>query len=52
MRCQSTYSPAILLGAYVGLRVAEAAALRPGDVDFLRGIVTPVTQYPADPPTR
>jgi integrase len=49
MRCQSTYSPAILLGAYVGLRVAEAAALRPGDVDFLRGIVTPVTQYPADP---
>ena len=23
--------------------------MRPGDVDFLRVIVTPVTQYPADP---
>lgn len=38
---------AILLGAFVGLRVAEAAALRVSDVDFMRGIVTPAIQYPA-----
>lgn len=37
---------AVLLGAFVGLRTAEAAALRPGDVDFMRGIVSPVIQYP------
>lgn len=40
---------AVLLGAFVGLRVAEAAALRPGDVDFMRGIVSPVIQYPDQP---
>ncbi|MGI8869235.1 MAG: site-specific integrase [Mycobacteriales bacterium] len=37
---------AILLGAFVGLRVAEAAALRVSDVDFMRGIVSPTIQYP------
>ncbi|MFK5645100.1 tyrosine-type recombinase/integrase [Ornithinimicrobium sp. LYQ121] len=41
--------PAVLLGAFVGLRVAEAAALRVGDVDFLRGIVSPAIQYPREP---
>lgn len=38
--------PAVLLGAFAGLRVAEAAALRVEDVDFMRGIVTPAIQYP------
>jgi len=32
--------PAILLGAHAGLRLAEAAALRPEDVDFIRGVVS------------
>ncbi|HET6877721.1 MAG TPA: tyrosine-type recombinase/integrase [Jatrophihabitans sp.] len=41
--------PAILLGAHVGLRLAEAAALRPEDVDFMRGIVSPAIQWPAEP---
>lgn len=41
--------PAILLGAHAGLRLAEAAALRPEDVDFMRGIITPAIQWPAEP---
>lgn len=41
--------PAVLLGAFAGLRVAEAVALRVSDVDFMRGIVAPVIQYPAEP---
>lgn len=41
--------PAVLLGAFVGLRTAEAVALRPSDVDFMRGIVSPAIQYPAEP---
>lgn len=41
--------PAILLGAFAGLRVSEAAALRVEDVDFMRGVVRPVIQYPSDP---
>ena len=41
--------PAILLGAFVGLRLAEAAALRPDDVDFMRGVVSPAVQWPAEP---
>lgn len=40
--------PAVLLGAFAGLRVAEAAALRVSDVDFMRGIVRPEIQYPAE----
>lgn len=40
---------AVLLGAFVGLRVAEAAALRVVDVDFMRGIVTPAVQWPGQP---
>jgi len=40
--------PAVLLGAFAGLRVAEAAALRVTDVDFMRGIVRPEIQYPAE----
>ncbi len=37
---------AILLGAFVGLRCAEACGLRVGDVDFMRGIVSPAVQWP------
>ncbi|MCV7287282.1 site-specific integrase [Mycolicibacterium wolinskyi] len=40
---------AVLLGAFVGLRVAEAAALRVSDVDFIRGVVHPVQQWPDKP---
>lgn len=39
---------AVLLGAFVGLRVAEACGLRVTDVDFMRGIVHPRVQYPAE----
>lgn len=41
--------PAILLGAFAGLRVAEAAALRVTDVDFMRAIIKPAIQYPSEP---
>ena len=40
---------AVVLGAFVGLRLAEACGLRVGDVDFLRAIVYPKVQYPARP---
>jgi len=42
---------AILLGAFVGLRVSEAAALRVQDVDYMRGgrLVKPQVQYPKEP---
>ncbi|MDJ1115402.1 tyrosine-type recombinase/integrase [Microbacterium dauci] len=43
------FRPVVLLGAFVGLRVAEIAVLRVRDVDFMRGIVTPAIQYPAEP---
>lgn len=38
--------PAILLGSHVGLRLAEAAALRPEDVDFMRSVIFPAIQWP------
>src|SRR5262245_12431752 len=41
--------PAILRGAFVGLRTSEAAGLRTEDVDFMRGVVTPAVQHPAKP---
>jgi integrase len=41
--------PGILLGAFAGLRVAEAVALRTKDVDFMRGVIAPAVQYPAEP---
>jgi integrase len=40
---------AVLLGAFAGLRVAEVSALRVTDVDFIRGVVHPVRQWPAKP---
>jgi integrase len=42
------YRAAVLLGAFVGLRVAEACGLRVGDVDFMRKVVHPAVQYPAE----
>jgi len=40
---------AVLLGAFAGLRLAEACGLRLTDVDFMRGVVSPAVQYPAEP---
>ncbi|MGI8954861.1 MAG: tyrosine-type recombinase/integrase [Nocardioidaceae bacterium] len=40
---------AVLLGAFAGLRLAEACGLRVTDVDFMRGLVTPAVQYRAEP---
>ena len=45
----SELRPAVLLGAFAGLRVAEACGLRVSDVDFMRGVITPAVQYPAEP---
>ena len=39
----------VLLGAFAGLRVAEIAALRVEDVDFMRGVISPAIQYPHEP---
>jgi integrase len=36
---------AILLGAFVGLRIGEVCGLRVSDVDFTRGVVHPKEQY-------
>jgi integrase len=36
---------AVLLGAFAGLRSAEACGLRVVDVDFMRGIIHPAVQY-------
>jgi integrase len=38
--------PAILLGAFAGLRLAEVCALRVADVDFMRGVIYPAIQWP------
>lgn len=43
------YRPGLLLAAFAGLRLAETCGLRVTDVDFMRGIVAPVQQYPAEP---
>jgi integrase len=40
---------AVLLGAFVGLRLSETCGLRPEDVDFMRAVVHPHVQYPAEP---
>ncbi|MFD4551673.1 tyrosine recombinase XerC [Streptomyces sp. NPDC058466] len=46
---EEKYRPAILLGAFAGLRVAEACGLRLADVDPDAQTVTPTLQYPAEP---
>jgi len=43
------YRVAVLLGAFAGLRIAEACGLRVADVDFLRRELTPAVQWPALP---
>lgn len=40
---------AVLLGAFMGARDAEACGLRIGDLDLMRGIWQPTAQYPAEP---
>lgn len=40
--------PAILLGAFAGLRTSETYALRIAEVDFMRGIVSPSIQWPSN----
>jgi integrase len=41
--------PAVLLAAFAGLRLAEAAALRSTDVDLMRGVISPAIQWSAEP---
>jgi integrase len=43
------YRAGLLLAAFAGLRLAEVCGLRVSDVDFMRGVVTPVQQWPAEP---
>ncbi|WP_405524589.1 site-specific integrase [Streptomyces canus] len=43
------YRPALLLGAFAGLRTAEACGLRVVDVDLDAMTVTPTVQYPEQP---
>lgn len=43
---------AVLLGAFVGLRAAEACGLRVADVDYMRGLVTPAVQAPGEQPLK
>ena len=40
---------AVLLGTFAGLRTSETCALRVSDVDFMRGVVSPAIQWPAEP---
>ncbi|PWC05438.1 tyrosine-type recombinase/integrase [Agromyces badenianii] len=41
--------PAVLLGAFAGLRRGEIVALRVADVDFMRGVITPAAQNDGEP---
>src|SRR5919107_2400149 len=41
--------PAVLMGAFAGLRLAEACGLRVSDVDFMRRVIVPAVQYPSEP---
>jgi integrase len=43
------YRAGLLLAAFAGLRLAEVCGLRVAHVDFMRGIIHPEVQYPADP---
>jgi integrase len=45
---EERYRAGLLLAAFAGLRLAEVCGLRVSDVDFMRGIVHPVVQYPAE----
>lgn len=48
-RMPERMQPAILLGAFAGLRIGEACGLRVSDVDFMRGIVHPKQQWGETP---
>ena len=41
--------PAVLLGAFAALRIAEAVAPTAPDVDFIRGVITPARQHGGQP---
>lgn len=41
--------PAVLLGAFAGLRRGEIVALRVSDVNFMRGVITPAFQNDGEP---
>jgi integrase len=43
------YRAGLLLAVFAGLRLAEVCGLRVSDVDFMRGVMSPIQQYPADP---
>ncbi|MEX0913887.1 MAG: site-specific integrase, partial [Demequina sp.] len=40
---------AVMLGAFAGLRISEVCGLRIRDVDFMRAVISPTVQYPAEP---
>jgi integrase len=42
------YRAGLLLAAFAGLRLAEVCGIRVEDVDFLRGVVRPTVQHPAE----
>ena len=42
------YRAGVLLAAFAGLRLAETCGLRTTDVDFMRAVVRPEVQYPAE----
>jgi integrase len=46
---EQRYRAGLLLAAFAGLRLAEVCGLRLSDIDFMRGIVNPVRQYPDEP---
>jgi len=46
---EQLYRAGLLLAAFAGLRLAEVCGLRLSDIDFMRGIVNPVRQYPDEP---
>ncbi len=43
------YRAGLLLASFAGLRLAEVCGLKVADIDFMRGIVSPMRQYPDDP---
>ena len=42
------YRAGLLLAAFAGLRLAEVCGLKVADIDFMRGVVSPVRQHPDD----
>lgn len=45
---EDRYRAGVLLAAFAGLRLSEVCGLRVADVDFMRGVIRPAVQYPAD----